>query len=102
MSGECQVNVKSQSELDIAIGGRETCSHNKAKRSLFKVYSRAEKTTITTKHGKLHVSQAKLYNTIQCNTDTEREKRAWKREEKNERASRLLPQVVKLLINVII
>ena len=24
MSGECQVNVKSQSELDI--GGRETCS----------------------------------------------------------------------------
>ena len=25
MSGECQVNVKSQSELDI--GGRETCKH---------------------------------------------------------------------------
>ena len=25
MSVECQVNVKSQSELDI--GGRETCSH---------------------------------------------------------------------------
>ena len=26
MSGECQVNVKSQSELDI--GGRETCYYN--------------------------------------------------------------------------
>ena len=25
MSGECQVNVKSQSELDI--GGRKTCNH---------------------------------------------------------------------------
>ena len=25
MSVECQVNVKSQSQLDIGIGGRETC-----------------------------------------------------------------------------
>ena len=28
MSGECQVNIKSQSELDI--GGRETCFYLKA------------------------------------------------------------------------
>ena len=36
MSGECQVNVKSQSELDI--GGRETCSNTNIRIVLFGIW----------------------------------------------------------------